>query len=126
MSAMRWMIVSLYAAALVVVTLVPWDDPDPLISRSDALLHVAAWTVLAFLTAVAWAKSRPPIGAAALAALAAVCFGALIEALQPLTGRSAEVQDLAADVLGAILGATTAAIAAWSGRRLARRRGDPG
>ena len=80
---MRWVIVSVYAAALVVATLVPWNHPGRTVPRIDMALHFVAWTVLAFLTAIAWAKSRAPIGAAALAALAAVCFGALIEVLQP-------------------------------------------
>lgn len=119
------MSVSVYAAALVVVTLMP-SDQGRTFPRIDLILHFAAWTVLAFLTAIAWAKSRPPIGAAALAALASVCFGALLEVLQLFTGRSAEALDLAADALGAALGATAAAIAAWSGRRIAQRRATEG
>jgi len=121
---MRWVIVSVYAAALVVTTLVPWNHPGRPVPRIDMALHFVAWTVLAFLTAIAWAKSRAPIGAAALAALAAVCFGALIEVLQPLTGRTAELHDLAADALGAALGAAAAAVAVWSGQEMARRRGS--
>lgn len=124
MSSMRWVSVSGYAAALVVATLVPWNHPGRTVPRIDMALHFVAWTVLAFLTAVAWAKSRPPIVAAALAALAAICFGALIEVLQPLTGRTAEIHDLAADALGAVLGAAAAAIAVWSGQRVARRTGN--
>ena len=124
MSSMRWVSVSLYAAALVVATLVPWSHPGRTVPRIDMALHFAAWTVLAFLTAIAWAKSRAPIGAAALAALAAVCFGALIEVLQPLTGRTAELHDLAADALGAVLGGAAAAIAVWSGQRIAKRTGS--
>ena len=125
MSSMRWVSVSLYAAALVVATLVPWSHPGRTVPRIDMALHFVAWTVLAFLTAIAWAKSRAPIGAAALAALAAFCFGALIEVLQPLTGRTAELHDLAADALGAVLGAAAAAIAVWSGQRIAKRTGNP-
>ena len=65
-----------------------------------------------------------------LAALAAVCFGALVEALQPLTGRSAKMLDLAADALGSVVGAAAAAVVAWSGERAAGnrtagKRGDP-
>jgi VanZ family protein len=120
------MSVSVYAAALIVVTLMPWNHPGRTVPRIDMALHFVAWTVLAFLTAIAWAKSRPPIGAAALAALAAICFGALLEALQPLTGRTAEALDLAADALGAAIGASVAALAAWSGQRMAQRRGNPG
>ena len=121
---MRWVFVSVYAAALVVATLVPWDHPGRTVPRIDMALHFVAWTVLAFLTAIAWAKSRAPIGAAALAALAAVCFGALIEVLQPLTGRTAELHDLAADALGAALGAAAAAVAVWSVQAMAKRRGN--
>ena len=127
---MRWVIVSVYAAALVVATLMPWSHPGRTVPRIDMALHFVAWTVLAFLTTIAWAKSRAPIGAAALAALAAICFGALIEVLLPLTGRSAELHDLAADalgaVLGAVLGAAAAAIAAGAGRRVAKRTGSSG
>ncbi len=126
MTAMRWMSVSVYAAALLVVTLMPLNHPGRTVPRIDTALHFAAWTVLAFLTTIAWAKSRPPIGAAALATIAAVCFGALLEVLQPLTGRTAEMLDLAADAVGAALGASAAALAAWSGQRMAQRRGNPG
>lgn len=126
MISIRWLGVCVYAAALVVVMLVPWARPMRLGGFwSDELIHFAAWTVLAFLTAGACGRSLPPVGAAALAALAAICFGALVEVLQPLTGRTGKMLDFAADALGSTAGAAAAAVVAWSGERAAGRRGAP-
>ena len=122
----RWLIVGVYAAALVVAMLAPWVRPMRLGgSGIDLLIHFAAWAVLAFLTAGACGRSLPPIGAAALAAVTAICFGALVEALQPLTGRTGELLDFAADALGSAVGAAAAAVIAWSGRRAGGTRGAP-
>ncbi len=124
MISIRWLGVWAYAAALIVAMLVPWARPIRLGgSGIDELIHFAAWAVLAFLTAGACGRSLPPIGAAALAALAGVCFGALVEVLQPLTGRSAKMFDLVADAIGSTVGAAAAAFVAWSGERAAGRRG---
>lgn len=123
MLSIRWLSVWVYAAVLIVAMLVPWARPIRVGGGwMDELVHFGAWTVLAFLTAVACGRSLPPIGAAAVAALAAVCFGALVEALQPLTGRSAKMVDLAADALGSAVGAAAAAVVAWSGERAAGKR----
>ncbi len=123
MLSIRWLSVWVYAAALIVAMLVPWPRPIRIGGGwMDELVHFGAWTVLAFLIAVACGRSLPTIGAAALAALAAICFGALVEVLQPLTGRSAGMLDLAADALGSAVGAAAAAVVAWSGERAAGQR----
>ena len=127
MTFMRWLIVSIYAAALVVATLVPWGPPVARISRTDLALHFAAWAALAFLVTIALRSgSRPSVGATVAAAVGAIAFGGLIEALQPLTGRSAAVTDLVADALGATVGAAAGAAAAWRARQVTRRRNGPG
>lgn len=124
MISIRWLIVWIYAAALVVAMLAPWVRPMRLSGAGlDALIHFAAWAVLAFLTAGACGKSLPPIGAAALAAVAAVSFGALVEVVQPLTGRTGRLLDFAADALGSTVGAAAAAIVAWTGERADGGRG---
>lgn len=124
MISIRWLIVWIYAAALVVAMLAPWARPMRLSGAGlDALIHFAAWAVLAFLTAGACGKSLPPIGAAALAAVAAVSFGALVEVVQPLTGRTGRLLDFAADALGSTVGAAAAAIVAWTGERADGGRG---
>lgn len=123
---MHWLIVSVYAAILVVATLVPWGPPVTSISIIDAELHFAAWAALAFLVTVALRSgSRPSVGVTVVAAIGAISFGGLIEALQFLTGRSAEVIDLIADAIGATVGAGAGTVASWCTQQVARSRHRP-
>ena len=110
---MSWLVVLIYAALLIVITLVPWSVTDR-VSQVDFLMHFAAWAVLSFLTSIAVrGRARSPIRIAALASIGAIVFGVLIETLQPLTGRTSDVVDLAADAIGAIAGAVLGAAAMW-------------
>ena len=70
----------------------------------DKLLHVVGYAVLA---AVVLAALRRPNGREALAAVVLVtAFGGAVELLQgPIPGRSVSLLDLAADAVGAVLGA---------------------
>jgi len=85
---------------------------------ADKLQHVLAFAAWAGLMAAGW---RLPAGTL-IAGLALV--GAVIELIQPLTGRAAELADFAADLTGAALGAWGARwllprnLAWWRIRRL--------
>ncbi len=110
---MSWLVVLVYSALLIVITLVPWSVTDG-VSQADFLMHFAAWAVLSFLTSIAVrGRDRSPIRIAASASIGAIVFGVLIEILQPLTGRTADVADLAADAIGAIAGAVLGSAAMW-------------
>jgi VanZ family protein len=78
-------------------------------SRADEVWHVIAYVVVVFsflLTAV-WRPGRGGgrlPGAAAIIVLGAVIIGIAIEFIQAFTGRDAEVVDVVADLLGALIG----------------------
>jgi VanZ family protein len=84
------------------------STPTVNITFSDKLWHVLAFWIWAGVVALGW----PSLGWKALAGAALI--GAMIELVQPLVGREAELADLGADLLGAFLGV-------WSARRLLRR-----
>lgn len=119
-----------YWLALVIGTHYPHVEL-PGSSISDKELHFAAYTGLAFLGALAWTAWRgsEPLGWGVVW-LAVVLHGALDEWTQPPFGRTCELWDWIADLLGASLGvaafAAAALIASWAIRRragaLARRR----
>ncbi|QYX56938.1 VanZ family protein [Roseovarius sp. SCSIO 43702] len=80
---------------------------------NDKMGHVLAFTALVFPLAVV----RPSWAMAIW--FSAVAYGGLIEVIQPLAGRAAELADLDADALGAALGVCIgAAIGHWRNRRL--------
>ena len=72
---------------------------------SDKVLHMSAFSALAFLLAFTWSL-RGPFGLRqCLAVLAIIAvYGALDEATQPLVGRTADVMDWIADIVGASVG----------------------
>ena len=110
---MSWLVVLIYAALLIVITLVPWSVTDG-VGRVDFLMHFASWSVLSFLTSIAVRRRvRSPIRIAVSASIGAIIFGVLIEILQPLTGRTSDVADLAADAIGAIAGALLGSAVMW-------------
>jgi len=82
-----------------------WRDAPPVgpeIPFFDKLMHLGAFAVWAALLRLAWGG---PVGA--VIAIGAG-FGAAIELVQPLTGRQAELADLAADIAGCIIGVWSA------------------
>lgn len=90
-------------------TLRPVTAPSGL---SDKTEHLLAFGGLAGLAALAHPSARLlPLGAA-LAGL-----GAAIELIQPLVGRSDDLQDWYADTLGVVIGL----MPIWAGRRFGRR-----
>jgi len=121
---MSWLVVSVYAALLIFITLVPWSVGDR-VSRIDVLMHFAAWGVLSFLAAIAVrGKKLFPFRVAVSASVGAIVFGVLIEFLQSITGRTPDVLDLIADAIGAIVGAVLGSTYRWLKRRPVAQAND--
>ncbi|MBZ0122822.1 MAG: hypothetical protein K8F31_02950, partial [Roseovarius sp.] len=95
-----------FTAAIVALTLGPVSPSPPMpVDHADKLWHALAFFAWAAVVTAGW---RWP-GWRVLVVAAA--FGGAIELVQPLTGRDAELADLAADLAGAAAGL-------WLGLRL--------
>jgi len=97
-----WLLTALWAAAILAFSTTP-DMPGRDVVP-DKVAHIAAYAVLGVL--LRWAlPASPPGFSAAATVLAAVTYGALLEALQGLLPwREAEWWDLGANTLGAVVG----------------------
>lgn len=106
---------ALRATAFVLTLVILWGTLWPTVSTpalninfADKLWHMLAFAVWAGVVALGWrARGWKVLAGAAL-------VGMMIELVQPLVGRDAELADLGADLLGAVLGV-------WSARRLLPR-----
>ena len=125
----RWLVLAggalaCYWLALVVGTHYPFPHGIPT-DYSDKELHFGAYAGLAFMGAAAWTArwGLRPVGWA-IVWVAVVMHGAIDEWTQPPFGRTCELLDWVADVLGASLGmALFLAIAGavtWAIRRRAK------
>ena len=103
------------------VILVTWGEltPSPPHLEThvwDKLLHFTAYFGLAGMAA--WSlKSRRAL---VLAVLGLIAFGGLLEIVQGMTGRDADVLDEVANSLGAVLGALTGLALIWLVERRSR------
>jgi len=93
-----------WAALVAAASLVPLP-PGPgqafLFPGSDKVAHALAYAVLCAL--IVWSTAGVRRGGRLLASAgAAGLFGLLMELLQPLTGRTCDMKDWAADVLGVV------------------------
>jgi len=85
-------------AGVVVLSLIPKAAPSP---RVDEYAHLAAFAVLAALSLLAFRRPR----SAALSICCVVVVGLIIEAAQSLVpGRSASLEDVAANLAGVAMG----------------------
>ena len=91
----------LWAACIGYLSLSPLDRLPPITPFSDKVEHFAAYALLSFLTL--WA--RRPGSTGALWLLAIICYGGLIELLQPYVNRNMELADLLANCAGVLAGA---------------------
>ncbi|MEZ6318220.1 MAG: VanZ family protein [Phycisphaerales bacterium] len=97
-------------ATLTLLTATHWpgikiDGPMP---RPDMWVHAityAVWTGLLLATGLVGSPASPR--AAVLAVIVGVAFGAFDESTQPLFHRTADITDLLADTIGAMLGSGT-------------------
>lgn len=94
--ALFWALVVLVASMLPPRTIAP---AMPGFSGADKVAHLGAYAVLGLLALWGW-SSRRWLGLAAVV----LAFGAFIEFIQPLTGRSKDVMDWLADAGGVALG----------------------
>lgn len=85
-------------AGLTVAMLCPIHKPFTAPDGTDKLVHLVAFAALAFPLARTGRVGLIPVFVGASA------FGGLIEVLQPSFGRSADMQDWIADIVGVALG----------------------
>jgi VanZ family protein len=105
------LVAALAAVVLVVVGCLVGDQETTI--ETDKILHFTAYFSLAFLFVVALG---PRLYVPALVGLAALGF--LIECLQPLNGRSYDLKDALANLIGVAIGAGVALIVRWGYARL--------
>jgi len=86
----------------------------PAFSGADLVIHAASYALLCLLAVWAW-----PLKRHGWVALAVLLFGALLELLQPLTGRALSGYDMIANAAGVGGGLLTGGII--RARRAARR-----
>ena len=86
------------AITLTVAMLWPLDAPPPAPEGSDKLVHFIAFAALAFPLA------RTGRLGLVVVFIGASAFGALIELIQPMFNRSADMGDWFADTVGVIIG----------------------
>lgn len=92
----------------------------------DKVCHFAAFGLLTFLAHLAWNTRRPGLNQLrwkdlAIVMLVIAVYGVFDEITQPLVGRSCELLDWTADVLGIVFG-TLAFAGCWGlARRVAHR-----
>ena len=99
-------------AALTVAMLWPIHHPLPASDGSDKVVHLIAFAALAFPLARTGRFGLIPIF------IATSAYGGIIEVLQPSFGRSADMQDWIADIVGVALGIVLALLY----RRLRKHR----
>ena len=97
---------------LTVAMLGPIHQPPPAPDGSDKVVHLIAFAALAFPLACTGRFGLVPVFVGASA------YGGLIELIQPSFGRSAEMQDWIADIVGV----TLAIVLALLYRRLRKHR----
>jgi VanZ family protein len=85
-------------AVLTVAMLWPIHQPPPAPDGTDKIVHLIAFAALAFPLARTGRIGLVPVF------VGTSVFGGLIELIQPSFGRSADMQDWIADIVGAVLG----------------------
>jgi VanZ family protein len=94
-----WLLLSIgLAATVAVLTLMPQASMPVGPQGIDKVYHMVAFAALIFPTAMLRPKSCLRFGCLA------ILYGGMIEAIQPAFGRSADMSDLLADVLGVAIG----------------------
>ena len=83
---------------LTVAMLWPLEAPPPAPDGSDKVVHLIAFAALSFPLARTGRIGLTPVFVGASA------FGGLIELIQPIFNRSADISDWVADILGVVLG----------------------
>jgi len=100
------LVLSAYWLLLFVGSHTPQAAPPPIGLSIDKLVHLVAFTGLAWLMAAVASHhtGRLTLRAAGAIFLIAITYGAIDELTQPYVGRSCDLLDWLADALGAIIG----------------------
>ena len=98
----RRILTGLMAAGLAVAMLWPVDVPQSVPSGTDKLIHLAAFGLLVLPAAFSRRVRREVLFGGLF--VGAAIFGGAIELIQPHFGRSANLNDWVADMVGAGLG----------------------
>lgn len=107
----RWLPPLVWAGVILLGTSLPQEAVPIQTSRIDKVLHFTIYTVLAFLLTRQLTEGFRLWQAVVLATAFAMAFGAFDEWHQQLIpGRFPEFADWVADSVGAVVGATTAAV----------------
>ena len=86
--------------------------------------HVSEYAVLTVLAAWSWSRHGSGVRALAGGVLLAALYGPLMEVVQlPLPYRAFDVRDMAADWMGALIGALVFSAAGWLAVATRARRG---
>jgi VanZ family protein len=102
--AWRWLANAVYAAALVVLAVMPPTPATARVGVPDWLAHAVGYGIQGGLLFWAMVPTAGSFRSAVLGIAGATAFGAATEGLQLLQpARSAEAADLVADAVGAIL-----------------------
>ena len=107
-----WIATGAYVLLLTTVSVLPSGDDAPggwdrhLAPRTQNILHVPAYTVLAVLaTSCVWLVARPALAGAAWTAVGCSVFGGLLEWAQTaVPGRMGSVADALLNLAGAAVG----------------------
>lgn len=94
------------AVCITVVTLIP-SNAGPEVPGCDKVHHVLAFMALTLPSAAFYPKALLRV------VLAAALYAALIEIIQPFVGRSGEIADFLADLLGIAIGAIIGLLVHW-------------
>jgi VanZ family protein len=104
----RWPATLAVAAVILALSRIPPDDlPSvPLFPGADKIIHLMEYLVLGALLfrSMAYDFSGNPVWVAIIALVAGAWFGALDEWQQGFFGRTPDLRDWVADVLGVVLG----------------------
>lgn len=122
---MLWMVGWILVAADLFLSLTPGGDSNDALRLYDKLVHFVGYAALTFvfLSAGVWRPGRGFgrwHGAAAPTVFAIVAFGALVEMLQAVMGRDAQLLDAVANSIGVIVG-----VVLWRAVATNRLRSDP-
>lgn len=94
------------SACIAVVTLIP-SNAAPDVPGGDKVHHVLAFMALTLPSAAFYPKALLRV------VLAAAFYAGLIEVIQPFVGRSGEIGDFLADLLGSAIGAIIGLLLHW-------------
>lgn len=105
----RWLPPLIWAAIIIVLTTIPVPQSVS-VPGGDKTAHLVMYGVLGFLSMRAAWRAQAPSRSILLVILAIAAFGAFNEIYQGWVGRTPDLLDWFADIVGASLGAMTAAV----------------